>query len=163
LWIDEGIEPPWLADLINETRGAASWIVVERPGVTYSGEIARLRRPADEQGWARELGALAPHILVRPAGDAADADHYCLLIAAAAGCHALVDDRLDMPAALGAAKLPNRMPAWREALAGALQNLSETLARGRAAREAALTLPTIEAAPPAWAVLPAGPVRSAAE
>jgi hypothetical protein len=163
LWIDEGIEPSWLPDLINETRGAASWIVVERPGVTYSGEIARLRRPADEQGWARELGALAPHILVRPAGDAADADHYCLLIAAAAGCHALVDDRLDMPEALGAAKLPNRMPAWRDALGFAISDFAGTFERGRAARAAALALPTVEAAPPPWTETLTSPFRSAAE
>jgi len=96
LWIDEGAAPPWLPDLINETRAVAAWIVVERPGVTYAGDIARIRAPEDEQGWARELAALAPHILVRPT-TRDDLDCYKALLAAAAGCHLLIDSRLDLP------------------------------------------------------------------
>jgi GT2 family glycosyltransferase len=154
LWIDEGIAPAWLPDLINDTRAIAAWIVVERPGVQYSGDIARLRAPDDEQGWARELGALAPHILLRPADVDAAADHYTLLLGAAAGCHALVDDRLDAPPSLGATALPNRLDAWRDALTQAITDFAGTYDRGRRARLACLALPSVEAAPPPWAERP---------
>ncbi len=164
LWIDEGLAPAWLPDLINETRSIAAWIVVERPGVHYSGDIARLRAPDDEQGWARELGALAPHILIRPADAVAEADHYPLLLAAAAGCHALVDDRLDAPPSLGATALPNQLDAWRGALTQAIADFAGTYDRGRRARLACLALPSVEAAPPPWAERPTAlAARSAAD
>jgi len=154
LWIDEGLAPAWLPDLINATRSIAAWIVVERPGVQYSGDIARLRAPDDEQGWARELGALAPHILIRPADAVAEADHYTLLLGAAAGCHALLDDRLDAPPTLGATALPNQLDAWRDALTQAIADFAGTYERGRRARLACLALPGVEAAPPPWAERP---------
>ncbi len=164
LWIDEGIEPAWLPALINETQTIAAWIIMERAGVTYTGDVARLPAPADEQSWARELGALAPHILVRPADIRADADHYHVLLAAAAGCLPLVDQRLDTPPSLGAVALPNRKDAWGLALTAAIADFAGTLARGRLTRAAALALPAVEAAPPPWAESPLpDAMRSAAE
>ena len=47
LWIDEGFEPGWLPDLINETMDEALWIVVERPGGAYQGAVTRVRPGAD--------------------------------------------------------------------------------------------------------------------
>ncbi len=152
LWIDEGIEPPWLPALINEFLSEALWIVVERPGGVYQGAITRIRPPETEQGWAAELAGVAPHILIRPAGDrGTEADHHKTLMAAAVGCHALVDDRLDIPDAIGAVRLPNRLSAWQRALKSALADFPTTLERGRNARAACLDLPTSEDAAPGWA------------
>ena len=165
LWIDEGFEPGWLPDLINETMAEALWIVVERPGGVYQGAVTRVRPAPSEQAWATELAGLAPHILVRPADRHAEADHYKALMAAAVGCHLLVDDRLDMPESLGAIQLPNRIAAWQRAIKQALGDLPGTLERGRQTREACLAMPTIEEATPAWAdCAPEAPAaRKAAE
>lgn len=166
LWIDEGIAPPWLTGLINETLEIAAWIVVERPGSTYSGAVARIQPQASEQGWASALAELAPQILVRPADRDTDADHYKALMAAAAGCHLLVDDRLDMPASLGVLRLTNRAASWQRALQTAIRDLTGTLKHGSQTRAAALTLPSIEAEPPAWASIGrdnAAALQSAAE
>jgi hypothetical protein len=151
LWIDEGFEPGWLPDLINETMSDALWIVVERPGGSYEGAVTRVRPSLTEQGWAAELAGLAPHILVRPADRETEADHYKALMAAAVGCHLLVDDRLDMPDALDTIRLPNRLAAWQRAVRQALADLPHTLERGKQTRDACLALPSIEDAPPAWA------------
>lgn len=166
LWIDEGIAPVWLTALMNETMNSIAWIVVERPGTTYSGAIARLRAPEHEQGWAGELSALAPHILVRPTETGAEADHYPVLMAAAAGCLVLADERMDIPAGLGAVLLPNRVAAWQRALSSAVADLKTTLERGQAARAACLALPSVDAQLPPWSILPMavhGDVRRAAE
>ncbi len=164
LWIDEGIAPSWLAGLIEETLGMAAWIVVTRPGVSYAGAVAQLSPPADEPGWARALGEMAPNILLRPADRVVHADHYAALLAAAAGCHLLVDERLDLPASLGAVRLDQRRDSWQRALRHAVTDLTGTLLRGGQARAAALALPAVEDGLPDWAAatLPAV-VRSAAE
>jgi hypothetical protein len=151
LWIDEGIAPVWLTDLINETLGIAAWIVVERPGATYSGAVARIPKQNDEYGWARELAAVGPQILVRPAGADASADHYKMLMAAAAGCHLLVDNRLDIPASLGAVRLPGKLSSWQRSLRNAVSDLTGTLKSGQRTRAATLALPSVESAPPPWA------------
>ncbi|OYV40260.1 MAG: hypothetical protein B7Z80_05000 [Rhodospirillales bacterium 20-64-7] len=163
LWIDEGIAPPWLIELINETLGSIAWIVVERDGANYAGPIARLRAPEDEQGWAHELSALAPHVLIRPADTEVQADHTVALMGAAAGCHVLIDERLDVPETLGAVHLPNRMAAWQRALQKAISDLTATLEAGRQARAACLALPSSDAAAPPWAGIDADPalVRAA--
>jgi hypothetical protein len=151
LWIDEGFEPGWLPDLINDTMAEALWIVVERPGGVYQGAITRVRPAPSEQAWATEFAGLAPHILVRPADRQTEADHYKALMAAAVGCHLLVDDRLDMPQSLGAVQLPNRIAAWQRAVKQALGDLPGTLERGKQTRAACLAMQTIEDALPAWA------------
>ncbi len=164
LWIDEGMAPPWFPDLINTTTDIAAWIVVERAGSNYAGDVARLAAPEDEQGFARHFAALAPHVLVRPAGAQAVADHYAALLGAAAGCCLLVDERLDMPASLGAKTLPDALAAWQDAVRQAVTDFAATLAAGQAARAACLALPGVEAMPPDWAGLDrAGSMRSAAE
>jgi hypothetical protein len=164
LWFDEGIAPDWLPELIDSTMDVAAWIVVERAGNTYGGEVARLKTPEDEQGFARDFAALAPHMLVRPAGAQAAADHYPALLAAAAGCALLVDDRLDMPAALGARRLPGDLAIWQGAVRDALGDFAATLAAGAAARAACLAMPGLEDAVPPWAGLERlSVVRSAAE
>ncbi|MDE8349107.1 MAG: hypothetical protein POG74_06420 [Acidocella sp.] len=150
LWIDEGIAPTWWPDFINQTQNTLSWIVVERGGQTYAGAVTTLVPPPDEQSWARELGNLAPHIYVRPADSDADADHYHTIMAAAAGCLLLVDERFDTPDSLNAVKLSNRIAAWQRAVQKAASQLDETLEQGTQTRQAALALPTIEAEPPAW-------------
>jgi hypothetical protein len=162
LWIDEGIAPPWLFELINQTMAQVAWIVVERAGASYAGSVARLRPPEHEQGWAHELSALAPHIMVRPADARAEADHMVALLAAAAGCLILTDDRLDIPTSLGAIKLGNRLAAWQQALQAAVADLTGTLTRGRAARAACLALPSADEALPPWAGLPAEPALARA-
>lgn len=151
LWIDEGIAPVWLTDLINETLGIAAWIVMERPGAIYSGAVARIPKQSDEYGWARELAAVAPQILVRPAGTDTSADHYKMLMAAAAGCHLMVDNRLDVPASLGALRLPGKLSSWQRSLRNAIGDLTGTLKSGKRTRAAALALPSVESAPPPWA------------
>jgi hypothetical protein len=164
LWFDEGIAPDWLPELIDSTMDVAAWIVVERAGNAYGGEVARLKTPEDEQGFARDFAALAPHVLVRPAGAQAAADHYPALLAAAAGCALLMDDRLDVPAALGARRLPGDLAIWQGAVRDALGDFAATLAAGAAARAACLALPGVEDSVPAWAGLERlGVVRSAAE
>jgi hypothetical protein len=151
LWIDEGIAPAWLPELLNETAGKITWIVVERAGAQYAGSIARLRTPTDEYSWARELSALAPHVLIRPVEAQVETDCYPALLAAAAGSHLLVDQRLDMPESLGVTRVPNSFAAWRAALLGAVtEGLAATLARGKAAQAAALALPSVEELPPPW-------------
>jgi hypothetical protein len=165
LWIDEGFAPPWLPELINQTSASATWIVVEHPGAHYAGATLRMKAPEDEQGWARDLCGLAPHIFLRPAHWQAAADQYPALLAAAAGCAGLVDDRLDIPAALGAQRLPNNFFSWQSALAAAIADLPVTLERGAQARAAALALPAIEDCRPTWADFGIAdmPLRSAAE
>jgi len=164
LWVDEGIAPAWLPGLINATLGVAAWIVVECAHQSLSGEVARLPMPADEQGWARELAALAPHILVRPAGADASPDQYVALLAAAASCHLLVDDRLDVPNSLAPVRLKNDEAAWLAAVQAAVTGFAATLEAGAAARAACLALPSVEAAPPGWVGRSARPqARAAAE
>jgi GT2 family glycosyltransferase len=165
LWIDEGIAPLWLPELINQTSASATWIVVENAGAQYAGATLRMKAPEDEQGWARDLCSLAPQIFLRPAHWQADADHYPALLAAAAGCACLVDDRLDVPESLGAQRLPNNFAAWQSALQSAIAALPVTLEQGTAARAAALALPAIEDCRPPWVDFgaPDMAIRSAAE
>ena len=165
LWVDEGIAPPWLGDIINETLESVAWIVVEREGAQYAGSIARIAPQPSEYAWAQAMAELAPQILIRPAERETDADHYRILLAAAAGCHLLVDERMDVPPSLGALLLPNRLAAWQRALKHAVGELSATLAQGQATRAAALALPSTETAPPPWAVADpaASALQSAAE
>jgi hypothetical protein len=153
LWIDEGIAPPWLPDLINETSDSVTWIVVERPGSDYTGAVMRMPAPQDEQNWAGSLCGLAPQIMLRPAHWKADIDQYTALLAAAAACFCLVDDRMDVPDSLGARRLPNDFAAWKGALAAAIDEFPVTLQRGAAAREAALAMPALEDFAPPWADL----------
>ena len=155
LWIDEGIAPPWFTDLVNATLDIAAWIVVERPGGNYAGQLARIAPPESEHAWAQTFAELGPQIMVRPADTAAYADHYPVLLAAAAGCHALVDERFDIPASLGAVRLKNRLSAWQMALKSAIAGLAGTLAQGGRARKAVLALPSIESELPLWAEFPA--------
>lgn len=167
LWMDEGMTPSWLVELINETMQQVLWIVIEKPGATYAGSVTCIRPPGSEQGWANELAALAPHLCIRPVDRDADslADQYRCLLAAAAGCQLLIDERLDCPPSLGALRLPNRYAAWQRAVKHAIDDLQGTIAAGQAAREACLALPAIEDAPPPWAGLrpPAGAGQQAAE
>ena len=163
LWIDEGIEPGWLPDLINETMNEALWIVGERAGGAYQGAVTRLRPAPTEQAWAAELAGVAPHILVRPADRHTEADHYTSLMAAAVGCHLMVDERLDVAESLGAIRLPNRIAAWQRAIKQALLDLAGTLERGKRTRDACLALPAIEEAQPGWATLPEAAAQRAAE
>ncbi|MDR3520758.1 MAG: hypothetical protein P4L54_03985 [Acidocella sp.] len=150
LWIDEGFAPSWWPELISQTQSTLSWIVVESAAQIYAGAVTTLATPPDEHSWARELGSLAPHIFVRPTDSDADADHYHSIMAAAAGCLLLIDERFDMPDSLNAIRLPNRIAAWQRAIQNAASQLHETLEQGARARQAALALPTIEAEPPAW-------------
>ena len=151
LWIDEGIAPAWVAELMNETAAKVTWIVVERAEKQYGGSITRLRVPNDETSWARELSGLAPHLLLRPVEAKVETDCYTALLAAAAGSHLLVDQRLDIPESLGPTRVPNSFAAWRAALVHAVTDgLADTLARGEASRAAALALPSIEDLPPPW-------------
>jgi hypothetical protein len=150
LWVDEGDSPDWWPTLMEAAMSESAWIVVERDGAaTYPGAAARLRRPTDEQGWAAALAEVAPQIMVRPA-QAAVADCALALMAAAAGCLVLVDERLDMPAGLGAVALAPRVQAWAKALSVATGGLADTLARGAKSRAAVLALPRVEAATPGW-------------
>ncbi|WP_298285829.1 hypothetical protein [Acidocella sp.] len=150
LWVDEGVAPAWMADLIQATLDLASWIVVQRPGGAYDGAMGRIDPPESEYAWAKTLAELGPHLMVRPVGAEPALDHYPALLAAAAGCRLLVDDRLDVPAALMPLQLPNRLAAWTEAVKQAMADLPETLAAGKRTREAALALPPIEATLPDW-------------
>lgn len=150
LWVDEGIAPAWLIRLAEETREDAVWIVVGRQGGHYPEFFIRAGWPADEAGWAALLGDMAPQIMLRPADASPDSDHYIALMAAAIGCHILADDRLDQPTGLGAARLPNRLAAWRRALRTAMTDIPGTMAKGQAARQNALALPSLEASPPPW-------------
>ncbi len=165
LWVDEGNTPQWFQELVSSTLEIASWIVVERPGETYPGAMARLTPPETEAAWAHVMVELGPQIMLRPANMEAYADHYPVLLAAAAGCHLLVDERFDIPSSLAAVRLKNRLPAWKEALNGAVTDLSATLKRGAKAREAALALPASEDALPPWVNFGGGNagLRSAAE
>ncbi len=153
LWVDEGIAPAWFMELVNETLEIASWIVVERPGSQYAGAVARIPPQETELNWAQTLAQLGPQIMLRPAASETHADHYPALLAAAAGCRLMVDKRLDSPASLGALRLLNRKQDWAAALYSAIVNLPETLRLGAQTRTAALTLPTLEQEPPAWASL----------
>ena len=162
LWFDEGIAPPWLADLINGTLEIASWIVVERKGAGYAGSVARIGMQESEFAWAQTMAELGPQIMIRPAAAATHADHYPALIAAAAGCRLLVDERLDTPPSLGALALPPRANAWGEALKGAITGLQATLEQGATTRAAALALPGLEDAPPPWLGLPVAPQAGSA-
>lgn len=165
LWVDEGNTPQWFQELISSTLESVAWIVVERSGETYAGAVARLTPPETEAAWAHVMVELGPQIMVRPANMEASADHYPVLLAAAAGCHVLVDERFDIPPSLGAVKLKNRLAMWREALNAATADLTGTLERGRKARQAALALPASEDALPPWVDFSAGSagLRSAAE
>lgn len=153
LWADEGVAPLWWPELIEQTKAQFAWIIIERPGTHYPSSFARLPPPPDEQGWATELAALAPQIHLRPADRDADADHYLTLIAAAAGCHIIADDRLDIPASLHARRLPNRIAAWQKSLREAIANLPDTLEYGVQNQARALALPSLETILPAWASL----------
>ena len=168
LWVDEGVAPDWLVQLMNETKDKIAWIIVERAGQTYTGgSVSTLKPPEHEQGWAQALGTLGPHIMIRPAERDADGDHYPALMAAAAGCVLLVDERWDIPGMLGAVALPNRLNAWQKALRKAIGDLPATLAQGQRTRAACLGLPSVESVPPPWDLAapppPASLIQRAAE
>ncbi|GAB0114418.1 sulfotransferase [Acidisoma sp. C75] len=162
LWVDEGVAPDWLSELINQTMADVLWVIVERPESSYAGSVTRIRRPDSEQGWAHELANVAPHLFIRPVNQDADAvlDQYQTLLAAAAGCRLMVDDRLDTPAELGALRLANRFAAWHRAITQAVGDLQETIALGQQARAACLALPAAEEALPPWAEIAAGSAGS---
>jgi hypothetical protein len=162
LWVDEDNTPAWWPALMAAAMPQSAWIVVEREGAAYPGAMARLRRPVEEQGWAALMAEVAPQIMLRPA-ESASADCALALMAAAAGCLVMVDERLDMPPGLGAVALAPRLAAWAKALAVATGALADTLARGARLRAAALALPSLEAAPPAWAPMAPAALQAAAE
>jgi hypothetical protein len=163
LWVDEDNTPGWWPELMAAGMAQSAWIVVERDaGAAYPGAAARLRRPVDEQGWAALMAEVAPQLMLRPA-ETATADCALALMAAAAGCLVMVDERLDMPPGLGAVALAPRLGAWAKALAVATGALADTLARGARLRAAALALPSLEAAPPAWAPVAPAALQAAAE
>ena len=151
LWIDEGIAPLWMQELIEATLEEISWVIVERPDHPYPKAFARLGAQANEQSWAQALATVGPQIMLRPVASETHHDHYPLLLGAAAGCRLLVDRRLDIPETLGAQALPNRKADWLTALRAAMRDLPGTLRAGAKARAAALALPALEDAPPGWA------------
>jgi len=153
LWVDEGIAPAWLVDLMNETKKNIAWIIVERPGQKYTGgSVSTIKAPEHEHGWAQNLGVLGPHMMIRPAESEVEADHYITLMAAAAGCQVFVDERFDTPPELGAVALPNRLNAWQKALQKAIADFPATLEHAKRTRAAALALPSVETVPPPWDV-----------
>lgn len=160
LWIDEGFAPSWFQNLMEETQESVLWIIIERPGSTYIQKAVHLAYQQNERGWVELLGAAAPQIMLRPM----EADHYCdcyhTLLAAAAGCKLMIDNRLDTPATLEALHLPNEAEAWSTALNNAVDDLATTLRQGARTREVAMALPTLEQAHPGW-VGPSPLVRSA--
>ncbi len=88
--------------------------------------------PETEAAWANDMVELGPQIMVRPANMEVYADHYPVLLAAAAGCHVLADERLrHSRPAWGRCGCKNRLAAWKEALSGAIADLTGTLERGR--------------------------------
>ncbi len=119
--------PPWLVDLINDTLESASWIVVERKGASYAGSVARIAPQESEFAWAQAMAELGPQIMVRPANAETYADHYPALLAAAAGCHILTDERLDIPPGLGAVPLPVPRRRLDRGLRAAIADLKTTL------------------------------------
>ena len=87
------------------------------PASTLSTRRASPARSSGESefAWAQAMAELGPQIMIRPAAAETHADHYPALLAAAAGCHILADDRLDIPASFGAILLPNRAASWSAA------------------------------------------------
>lgn len=154
LWVDEGMEPPWLKELILETTNLVSWMIVGEPGRSYGEGTTTLPRQEVEQGWRDLYAVVGPQILLRPTETNISADCHTVLLAAAAGCRLIVDSRLDTPKELGALSLPCVKQAWESALKSAVDDLKETLQIGAKTRAAALALPTLEQAPPDWATLP---------
>ena len=150
LWFDEGETPPWFTDLVNETIDDVSWIIAGQKGVTYNGQVTCLPRHLDEALWARDLAMLAPQILLRPAGRAAWGDCYFTLLAAAAGAHLILDKRLDTPESLPGERLGPAPSLWKSRLLCAARDLKTTLSAGKATREAALALPSVETQDAPW-------------
>lgn len=155
LWVDEGIAPAWFKELITETLGLVSWMIVGQSNISSYGEgTTSLPRQETEQGWRDLFAIVGPQILMRPVETEVHADCYPVLLAAAAGCRLIVDTRLDTPKELGALLLPCEKQAWTNALTKAVIDLNTTLQHGAKTRAAALALPTLEQAPPDWAKLP---------
>lgn len=150
LWVDEGTSPRWWMDFMTELSGRVSWLVVQRAGTVYRGPIARIDPPATDEGWARELAASAPHVLVRPAAGAGWPDRRLTLMAAAAGCALVLEEGVDTPPALPAIRVPDRPAAWQKALQGLLQDPKELFELGERTREAHAALGWVEDRPPGW-------------
>lgn len=150
LWVDEAISPPWVPELINETQDIASWIIIGQQNGQYPQNIASIAMPDSEAEWARVLAQFGPQILLRPAGAESYADYYLALLGAAAGCHLLIDNRLDLPENFTALRLPNEKDAWGMAIRDAIANLPETLRQGAKNRASALALQDLTEAHPNW-------------
>lgn len=150
LWVDEGIEPLWFQDLINQTTNLVSWMIVKHPVETYGKNVTFLPHPESEQGWAELFAVTAPQIMLRPAKADTQVDTYLLLLAAASGCRLIIDHRLDVPKGLDALPLPRTQQSWTNALNEAVAHLDVTIRQGAQTRTAVLTLPTLEQAPPGW-------------
>ncbi|EKM98032.1 hypothetical protein, partial [Acidocella sp. MX-AZ02] len=82
LWIDEGIAPLWMQELIEATLEEISWVIVERPDHPYPKAFARLGAQANEQSWAQALATVGPQIMLRPVASETHHDHYPLLLGA---------------------------------------------------------------------------------
>ena len=162
LWIDENMAPPWFQELITETSSLVSWIIITRPGASYTPDATLLPYQETERGWAELLAAVAPQILLRPMDTDTHADCYMTLLAAATGCSLIVDSRLDTPESLQPLRLPPQKPSWMTALNEAVAHLPATLQRGTKTRASALALPTLERSMPGWAMLPSLAKRSVA-
>lgn len=154
LWFDEGFAPSWLQSLIEETKDAVLWLIVEQPGATYPKDVVRLSYQQNERDWVELLAASAPQIMLRPLETDHYPDCYHALLAAATGCKLILDSRLDTPESLGALRLPNQLQAWSTALQDAVNDLPTTLQQGAKTREALLALPTLEQTLPGWTGLP---------
>ncbi len=150
LWVDEGTSPSWWTELMSAWADRVSWLVVQREGTLYRGPVARIDPPLDDDGWARELAASAPHILLRPAAGAGWPDRRLSLMAAAAGCALVVEEALDTPAELPAIRVPDRPAAWQKALERLLADPKELFELGARTREALPGIGWLEEHPPAW-------------
>ncbi|MGN8158780.1 hypothetical protein ACS8Y6_06030 [Salinisphaera sp. RV14] len=135
LWVDEGEPPDWITELMTQMQNV-SWFVVQSGERTYNGPIATRAAPTDEVGWRDLFVEAAPHLVIRPAGEATWMDCQLLLRGAAVGAALVADERLHWIEALPVESVGTRFKDWKRTLDRLTGDTEALLETGRQARKA---------------------------
>lgn len=156
LWIDQGVDVPWLLQMIEATKGNVSWLVASIRDMDLPETVGRIQPPVLEDGWLTMFSEMRPHILVRPTPKAPWLDDYVPLLGLAGGCHVLTGRESPLSRDLPVeAALPSDSPdKWTKAVERLADQPSST------ARSALFEMPELWQTEDSVFWLPETPVSS---
>ena len=89
MWIDEGLDIPWLPTVINATKDTVGWIVISAAELPLPGSVAQAKPVVLEEQWRDMFRQFNPRVLIRPTPGVKWRDDYTLVMGVAAGCSVL--------------------------------------------------------------------------